>query len=68
MHELTFDVEDAPTSLPFVVVLFVSFIAFNIERSSLVLKLVLDSFGGRLDYNFAILRGCYPTIYFHTRP
>jgi hypothetical protein len=54
MLELMFDLKDAPVSLPFFVVLFVSLIAVNIERTSLIPKPVLDSFGGRLDCDFAV--------------
>jgi hypothetical protein len=53
MCELMFNLEDTPTSLPFVVVPFVSFIAFYIERTSFIPKPVLDSFGGRLDCDIA---------------
>jgi hypothetical protein len=54
MRELMFDVDDAPVSLPFAVVLFVSFVAVNIERTSLIPELVLDGLGGRLYCDFTI--------------
>ena len=62
MRKLIFNREDVLISLPFIIVLFVSFIAVNIERTSLIPKPVLDGFGRRLNCDFVVQLGCYPVI------
>jgi hypothetical protein len=61
MRELMFDMETAPISLPFVVVLFVSFIAVDIERLTSYRNQSWMALMEDLICDFAVWQGCYLT-------
>jgi hypothetical protein len=65
MHSwLMFDLEGAPISTLFIIILFKLFIVVNIEGASLVSEPVLDGFDGDLTVTLLLRRGCYPAIHF----